>query len=331
MPKIVRFHETGGGDVLKIENIDSPTPGEKEVLIHVLSVGLNRAEVLFRQGLYLEQPTFPSRIGYEASGVVKAVGGEVSQFKEGDYVSTIPAFSMSKYGVYGEEAVIPEFALAKMPESLKPNQAASVWMQYLTAYGALIDLAKIESGQHVVVTAASSSVGIAAIQLIKDVGAISIATTRTAKKKQALLDAGADHVIATEEENLVEVIREITEGKGADIVFDAIAGPIVNELAEACAFEGEIYLYGALSLEKTPFPFRLALQKGLKISGYTMMQIAKDEDRLEWGKAHILEGLEKGALIPRVDSEFALDEVAKAQDYMESNQQIGKIVLKVEG
>ncbi len=330
MAKIVRFHETGPSSVLKFDMVDSPVPEKDEVLVHVLAMGLNRAEVLFRQGLYLEAPSLPSRIGYEASGIVKAVGSEVSEFREGDYVSTIPAFSMSKYGVCGEEALVPERALVKMPEFIKPDQAASVWMQYLTAYGALIDIGQLAAGQSVLITAASSSVGIAAIQIVKDVGARAIATTRQSAKKEALLKAGADLVIVTAEEEIVDSVNRFTEGSGVDIVFDAIAGPIVKDLAEATAYEGKIFLYGALSMDKTPFPFRAALSKGLNISGYTMMQIARDEDRLEWGKAHILSGLERGTLVPLVDRVFKFDQFQEAHDYMESNEQIGKIVVSIE-
>ncbi len=330
MARVVRFHETGSSDVLKLEEAPEASPGEGEVLIHVLAMGLNRAEILYRQGLYLERTRLPSRIGYEASGLVKEVGEGVTDFKEGDYVSTIPAFSMRQYGVCGEEALVPAKALAKMPESIKPEEAASVWMQYLTAYGALIDIGQLTASQAVLITAASSSVGIAAIQMVKDLGAMPIVTTRTAAKRDALLEAGAAHVIVTDEENLVERVRAYTEGKGADIIFDAIAGSIVNELAEAAAYEGTIFLYGALSLEKTPFPFRTALSKGLSIVGYTMMQIAKDEDRLEWGKAHILSGLERGAFLPVVDRVFPLAELGAAYDYMETNQQLGKIVVTTE-
>jgi len=330
MARVIRFHETGSSDVLKLEEAPPTNPGEGEVLIHVLAMGLNRAEILYRQGLYLERTRLPSRIGYEASGLVKAVGEGVTDFKEGDYVSAIPAFSMRQYGVCGEEALVPAKALAKMPESIKPEAAASVWMQYLTAYGALIDIGQLTASQAVLITAASSSVGIAAIQMVRDLGAMPIATTRTAAKRDALLEAGAAHVIVTDEENLVERVRTYTEGKGADIIFDAIAGSIVNELAEAAAYEGTIFLYGALSLEKTPFPFRAALSKGLSIVGYTMMQIAKDEDRLEWGKAHILSGLERGTLSPIVDRVFPLTELGAAYDYMETNQQLGKIVVSTE-
>src|SRR5579883_3058402 len=117
MPKIVRFEKTGSADVLQIFDEPPAQPGDGEVRIRVEAIGLNRAEVLFRQGLYLEKPEFPARIGYEAAGVVEALGSGVKGFKIGDKVSTIPSFQMSKYGVYGESAIVPAQALAHYPEN----------------------------------------------------------------------------------------------------------------------------------------------------------------------------------------------------------------------
>ena len=159
MSKIVRFDKTGDASVLRIMDEPAQEPGEGEVRINVEAIGLNRAEVLFRQGLYLEKPTFPARIGYDAAGTVDALGAGVTGFKIGDKVSTIPSFTMSKYGVYGDSAVVPATALAHYPDNLSPEQAASIWMQYLTAYGALISLGKMKAGDYVLITAASSSVG----------------------------------------------------------------------------------------------------------------------------------------------------------------------------
>src|SRR5450631_4174626 len=177
--KIVRFHAIGGPEVLKIEEMPVPGPGKGEVRLNVKAIGLNRAEVMFRRGEYLETATLPSKIGYEAAGVVAAVGPEVDKSWVGKTVSTLPAFLMTHYGVYGEVAIVPEGALAAYPEKLTPEQGTSIWMQYLTAYGALIHYARIKKGDFVVITAASSSVGIAAIEIANAEGAISIATTRT--------------------------------------------------------------------------------------------------------------------------------------------------------
>ncbi len=330
MSKIVRFDKVGDANVLKIVDETHAEPGEGEVRIKVKAIGLNRAEVLFRQGLYLEKPILPARIGYEASGVVEAVGPSVSGFKVGDVVSTIPSFKMSKYGVYGETATVPASALAKYPETLSPEEGASIWMQYLTAYGALVELGKLQAGQHVVITAASSSVGFAAIQICKDLGAISIATTRTNAKKQNLLDAGANHVIVTNDEDMVMRINEITGGKGAEMAFDAVAGPMLSQLAKAAAYGGIIFEYGALSLETTPYPLMLALDKSLLVYGYTLFHLNRHPEMQARGKQYVYDGLKKGSLKPIIDKVFKFSDIAVAHQYMESNQQNGKIVVSVE-
>ncbi|MEO1764642.1 MAG: alcohol dehydrogenase catalytic domain-containing protein, partial [Cyanobacteria bacterium J06629_18] len=161
MVKIVRFHEVGDADVLKIEDLSQSEPQEGEVRLKVKAIGLNRAEIVFRQGAYLEQPALPARIGYEASGIVDAVGAGVEGIKVGDKVSTIPSpeAKMSQYGVYGETAIVPAKVVAPFPEQLSFEQGTAIWMQYLTAYGALNYYGQMKAGDYVVITAASSSVG----------------------------------------------------------------------------------------------------------------------------------------------------------------------------
>lgn len=329
MPRIVRFHKTGGPDVLQLEEMPLETPGEGEVRLKVEAFGLNRAEVLFRQGLYLERPKLPSRIGYEASGIIDAVGPGVKDVQVGDRVSTIPGFSMRKYGVYGESAIVPAGIVAPYPGNLSPIEGTSIWMQYMTAYGALIALGGLTAKDTVLITAASSSVGIAAIQIAKSVGATAIATTRGISKKQELLDAGADHVIVTETENLYLKVKEITDGRGARLIFDPVAGSFLEKLAKAAAPEGVIFEYGSLAMEPTPFPFGDALSKGLSIRGYTLFEISGHPERLARGKQFVYDGLESGAFKPVIARTFTLDEVAAAHHYMESNAQVGKIVVTV--
>lgn len=329
MAKIVRFHTTGSADVLKLEDLPTPEPGEGEVRLKVEAIGLNRAEVMFREGQYLEQPNFPSLLGYEAAGVVDAVGPGVSGIQVGDRVSTIPAFSLRQYGVYGESAVVPAHAVAAYPENLSVQEGASIWMQYLTAYGALIEFGQLKQQDYVLVSAASSSVGYAAIQIVKAAGAVAIATTRTSAKKQVLLDGGADYVIVTDEEDLPSRVTEITSGHGADLIFDPVAGPFLETLAQAAARGATIFEYGALSLAPTPFPLMTALEKGLIIRGYVLFQITSDPEKLDRGKRYVYDGLQSGKLKPVIDRTFTLDEIVEAHRYMESNQQNGKIVVTV--
>ena len=327
MSRVVRLHETGGPEVLRVESREVPVPGLGEVLLRVHAIGLNRAEAMYRMGAYLEPTPLPSLIGYEASGVVEAVGEDVGGFAPGDGVSTVPAFSMSRYGVYGDHAVVPVHAVARHPARLSWEEAASIWMQYLTAWGGMVEVGGLRAGQAVIVTAASSSVGIAALQIARQLGATAIATTRSGDKAAALREAGADHVVATDHQDLAAEVARITEGRGAALAFDPIAGPGVEVLARCMAMHGSILLYGRLTREATPFPLLAAMQKQLRVQGYTLFQITSDAARLAQGKAFVTAGLESGALRPVIARVFRLDDIADAHRFMESNQQTGKIVV----
>jgi NADPH:quinone reductase-like Zn-dependent oxidoreductase len=329
MPKTVRFHAVGGPEVLRIEEEAPKPPGKGEVRLKVRAVGLNRAESLFIRGQYLEPPKLPAGIGYEAAGVVEAVGPDVDKKWIGKHVSTIPAFSMNDYAMLGEEVIAPAAALGEYPAKLSPVEGAAVWMQYLTAYGALIAVAHLAKGDFVVIPAASSSVGIAATEIAKAEGAISIATTRKSNKKAELLSLGADHVIATEEEDMVARVKEITGGKGARVIFDPVAGPFLEKLAEAAAVGGIIFEYGTLSMQPTPFPLFTALIKGLCIRGYLLLEITRNPQKLPSAKKYIYDRLADGRFHPKVAKIFPFAQTVEAYQYLESNSQVGKIVITV--
>ncbi len=235
---------------------------------------------------------------------------------------------MAKYGSYGEYAVLPASALSPYTQNLSAVEGASIWMQYITAYG-VIEYGGLKKGQHFLITAAASSVGLAAIQIAKLVGATSIATTRNKAKAKALADAGADFVINTESEDLAARVQEITEGKGFALAFDPVAGPGLETLAKAAGQEATIMEYGALDPRPTPYPLFLAIRKGLNIRAYTLLQITKDPERSPRALKFVTEGLSSGVLKPIIAKTFKLDEIVEAHRYMESNEQIGKIVVTV--
>jgi NADPH:quinone reductase-like Zn-dependent oxidoreductase len=329
MARVVRFHEVGGPEVLKIEEVSLRSPAKGEVTLRVQAIGLNRAESMFMHGYYLEPTQLPATLGYEAAGVVTAIGPDVDSSFLNKSVSTMPAFSLNQYGVVGDEVIVPVHALAEYPSHLSPTEATSIWMQYLTAYGALIEFGQLKKDEFVLITAASSSAGVAAIQTVKAEGAIAIATTRSRSKREELLALGADHVIVTVEENLVDRVKKITNDAGARIIFDPIAGPLVDQLAEAAAHGATIFQYGWLSGSPTPFPIVPALQKALTIRGYWLMEIVSHPDRLARAKSYVFDKVKSGQFKPKIAMTFPFERVVEAYQYMESNEQIGKIVLTV--
>lgn len=325
MPKAIRFHQLGGPEVLQFEDVPRRQPAEGEVVLKVEAVGLNRAESMYYHGVYMEKVTPPSGLGYEALGTVTAVGPGVDASLVGKRFGTIPGFSMGRYPVLAEEAVVPAAVLAAVPESLSTVEGAGVWMQYCTAYGALVTSAHVGSGDFVIITAASSSVGLAAIQIVKAQGGTSIATTRTAAKKDQLLALGADHVIVTDEEDLVERVESITAGKGARVVFDPVGGDYLNVLAQATANGGIIFLYGMLSGKPTPFPMP-AFGRRIAMYGYTFNELRNTPD-WETMKTYIYDHLADGSFKPEIARTFPFDQTVEAYQYLESNQQIGKVVI----
>jgi NADPH:quinone reductase-like Zn-dependent oxidoreductase len=329
MARVVRFHKVGGPEVLQIEDVQVPAPKNGEIQIKVKAIGLNRAEAMFRRGQYLESPKFPARLGYEAAGTVSAIGAGAQGFKVGEAVSTIPSFSQNEYGIYGDLVNAPLHAVTHHPASLSWEGAAAVWMQYVTAYGAIIDIGKLKKGDTILIPAASSSVGLAAIQIANKVEAIPVALTRGSAKRKALKDAGAAHVIVTDEQDLVKEVMNITGNKGARMVFDPVGGPTVKKLTEATARLGIIFLYGALSPDPTPLPLFDVLGKWITIRGYVMLEITGDAARLEQAKKFINDGLADGSLRPLIAKTFPLDQIVEAHRFLESNQQIGKIVVTV--
>jgi NADPH:quinone reductase-like Zn-dependent oxidoreductase len=329
MARVVRFHQLGGPEVLSIEEVAVPAPGPGEVRIRVKALGLNRAEAMLRTGNYIETATFPSGLGFEAAGIVDAVGEGVADLKAGDAVSVVPPLSQLRWPAYGELATFPAAHVVKHPPALGFEAAAAVWMQYVTAYGALIDIARLQPKDFVVVTAASSSVGLAAIQIARMVGATPIAVTRTSEKKQALLEAGATHVIASAEEDLLARLEAIAGTGCVRVVFDPIGGPAFVPLTAAMARGGILIEYGALSPEPTPFPLFAVLGKSLTLRGYLVHEITGDPIRLQAAKTFVLGGLESGVLKPIIAKVFPFEEIVAAHRYLESNQQFGKIVVTI--
>ncbi|MGF7131561.1 NADPH:quinone reductase-like Zn-dependent oxidoreductase [Paraburkholderia sp. EB58] len=329
MSRTIQFAKAGGPEVLEFVEQQVRAPGPNEVRINVKAIGINRAEAMWRTDIYIEPVKFPAGLGYEAAGVVDAVGPGVSGIAVGDDVSVIPSFSMNQYSTYGEVIIAPDYAVVKHPKTLSYSDAASVWMMFVTAYGALIEDAKVTKGDFVIIPAASSSVGLAAIQIANYAGATTIALTRTSEKRGQLLEAGAAHVIATEESDLVQEVMRITGGNGARVAFDPVGGPTFAKLIAALSFGGIAFIYGALSTEVTPLPVLDMIAKVTTVKAHNIWLTSGDETRRKAAVEFVLKGLESGALKPVIDRTFKFDDIVEVHRYLEKNGQFGKIVVTV--
>ncbi|MFD8073405.1 zinc-dependent alcohol dehydrogenase family protein [Streptomyces sp. NPDC059718] len=328
MSKIVRFHATGGPEVLTLDDVEVREPGHGEIRIRTRALGVNRADAVLRDNDLVE---LPSGIGWEASGEVDAIGPDVEGFTVGDAVSLIPTpiNTPINYPIHGELVIAPASAVVKHPDTLSWEQAAALWGQYLTAYGALIETADLKAGDTVLIPAASSSVGLAAIQVARSVGARPVALTRTRAKRRRLLDEGAEAVIVTDEEDVVTRVNELTDGRGARVIFDPVAGPALAGLVGAAAHGGTVIIYGALSSEPTTVPVWGLIFKTLTIRGFKVHELTTDVERREAAVDWILDGLARKTLRPVIDTVFPLQDIVEAHRRLESGSQVGKIIVAV--
>lgn len=329
MSRSVRIHQFGGADVLQIEEVDIGAPGAGEVRLRIHAIGLNRTEVTLRSGGSPVKPALPSAIGFEAAGVVEALGADVSGVSVGDRVALVPAYGAGLYGLYGEASLAPARSLAPIPDGVSFVEAAATWAAYGTAWGGLVSVGALAANQSVLITAASSSVGLAAIQIANRLGARPIALTRTWAKARALLDHGASAVISTGEQDIVAEAKRLTEGAGADLVFDPVGGPQFATLAKSTAAGGTLVLYGALDAQPTVVPPFDIFARDLTIRGLSLPALTRDDETLAALKSFVSAGLAEGALRPTIARTFALDQIADAHRFIEAGEQVGKIVVTV--
>jgi NADPH:quinone reductase-like Zn-dependent oxidoreductase len=282
---------------------------------------------MWRNDKYIEPVKFPAGLGYEAAGIVDAVGKDVSDFVLGDARQYDPGLPMNQYFAHGEVILAPDYAVVKHPEWLSFVEAASVWMMFITAYGALIFDAQVKAGDFVVIPAASSSVGLAAIQLANYVGATPIALTRTSDKKKRLHEAGAAHVIATQEQDVVAEVMHITNGNGARVAFDPVGAPDFSKLISALSDQSVTYIYGTLSEGDTSIPVLEMIPKMPPVKGYSIRLVVGDEARRKAAVEYVVKGLARGAVKPVIDRIFKFDDMVEVHRYLENSGQFGKIVV----
>jgi NADPH:quinone reductase-like Zn-dependent oxidoreductase len=327
MTRSVRIHEFGGADVLKIEDVAIGEPGAGEVRLRIHAIGVNRTEVTLRSGRSPAKPILPSTIGFEAAGVIEALGPDVVGFAVGDRVALVPAYGAAQYPLYGEVSLAPARSLVAIPGHVSFSEAAATWVAYGTAWGGLVALGKLSAGQTALISAASSSVGLAAIQIANRLHARPIALTRTSAKANALLGHGAADVVATAEQDVVAEIKRLTGGRGADLVFDPVGGSAFPQLVRATANGGTLIIYGALATDPMVVPPFDVFARDLTIRGLALPSLMRDDKRLAALKRFVRKGLADGTLRPTISRIFPFDRIADAHRFIEAGEQIGKIVV----
>jgi NADPH:quinone reductase len=328
MPLIVQFDRIGGPENLILREVPPREPGPKEVRYKVEAFGLNYGELLWLADKYYNSPELPARIGVEACGIVDAIGTGVTEFTIGDRVSSIP-HSDGRYLVAGEWAITPERYLVRWPEGIPAEKACSLWAQAITAYYCLVELAKLGPGKTVLITAGPSTTGIGAIQMAKLLGASVVATTRSGAKHDFLRKLGADAVIATDNEDLGTRIRDLSGGRGADVIFDLVAGSMMPRYLEGLARSAQIYVVGVLDGFEMSGSVLPLIRAAATLTGFSIFNHNPIDAQLQRAKKFIGDAFREGKLDPVIDRVFPFCKTIEAYQYLATGQQRGKIVVRV--
>jgi putative PIG3 family NAD(P)H quinone oxidoreductase len=308
---------------------DPPMPVTDRVRVRVHAAGLNRADILQRRGNYPAPPGYPENIpGLEFAGEVEAVGNEVGAWKIGDHV-----FGLTAGGAQAEFVVVPESNLARIPPELEWVAAGAMPETFITAHDALFTRAGLHMGQRVLIHAAASGVGTAAIQLAHAAGAIVYGSSRTGEKLDQLreLNVGLDAGVAVGDApaKFVQAVREWTDGAGVEVILDLVGGNYFPASLEALAVRGQIICVGTIAGAKSEIDIGLLLRKRAVVVG-TMLRGRSTEEKAEATRlfaSAVLPLVSRGVIRPVIDRVYPVDEIREAHKRMESNAGVGKIVL----
>lgn len=328
--KAVVITKPGGVEVLELRNVDQPPePTADRVLVRVFASALNRADIFQRMGKYPAPAGSPQDIpGLEFAGEVDSVGPEVIQWRPGDRVC-----GLCGGGAHAEFVTVPGSHLAAIPQNLSWEEAAAVPEVFITAHDALFTQAKLQPGETVLVHAAGSGVGTAAVQLIRAAGARSFGTSRSADKLERAKEFGLDESMVINDDPLVmvEKVKQWTRGVGIDVVLDLVGAEYFQASLRSMAYRGRMILVGTTSGAQATLEYGLVMSKRLTLTG-TVLRSRSTEEKATATRLfakHVVPLLASGAVRPVIDRTYALDQVRQAHERMESNESFGKIVLVV--
>src|SRR5690349_10026029 len=327
----------GDIDVLKVQEKPDPTPRDDEVVIRVRAAGLNFADILARQGLYPDGPPKPCVMGYEVSGVIESTGKGVNSSFVGKSV-----VAMTRFGGQSDLVAVKATQIFEKPEKLTFEQAAAIPVNYLTAYALLVVMGSLHKGESVLIHNAGGGVGLAAMDIAKKIGAVTYGTASPGKHK-FLAERGLDHAIDYRKQDWLPVLKEMTNGRGVDLVIDPIGGAHWKKSYAALRATGRLGMFGISTVSanglsgklnmlkaaiQTPrfHPFAL-LNKNRGVFGLNLGHMWHEPEKVAAWMREILGGVEEGWINPYVDRSFSFDEAGAAHRYLEERKNIGKVVL----
>ena len=321
--KAVLCKELGPPSKLVIEEVPSKKPGEKEVLVEIKACSVNFPDTLIIQGLYQFKPPLPFTPGGDIAGIVKEVGEGVRHLKPGDRVfGTVP------HGGFAEEVLAPAKSVFPIPPAMDFKVASSFMMAYATSYHALKDRAKLKEGETLLVLGASGGVGLAAVELGKLMGATVIAAASTDEKLALCKEKGADLLINYSTEDLKKRAKELTGGKGVNVVYDPVGGDYCEAALRATAWEGRLLVVGfPAGIPK--IPMNLPLLKGCQIVGVFWGRFTMETPEKNMANAmELIQMYAQGKLNPHIDKVYSLEEAPTALEDMMNRKVKGKVIIE---
>ena len=328
---------TGDINVLKVQEKPDPTPKPGEVLIRVKAAGLNFADILSRQGLYPDSPPKPCVMGYEVSGLIEAVGEGLGN----EWVGK-PMVAMTRFGGQSDLVVANATQLFEKPEKLTFEEAAAIPVNYLTAYALIVVMGSLHEDESILIHNAGGGVGLAALDIAKKIGAVTFGTA-SPSKHQFLTERGLDHPIDYRSQDWFPVLKNLTSGRGVDLILDPIGGAHWKKSYAALRHTGRLGMFGVsaasangltgkLKLVKAALqmprfhPLRL-LNQNRGVFGLNLGHMWHEPQKVAVWMKEILRGVEEGWIKPYVDRAFRFDEAGAAHQYLEQRKNIGKVVL----
>jgi len=318
----IRIHETGGPDVLRVENVDLPDPAPGEIRVRHTAIGLNFIDTYHRSGLY--PVPLPSGIGLEAAGIVEALGEGVDTLAEGDRV----AYGSGPLGAYSQAHILPAGRVARIPDGVSDEQAAALMLKGMTVRYLFKDTYAVKPGDTILFHAAAGGVGQIACQWARALGVSLIGTAGSDEKCEIARQKGAAHTINYSRENVVERVREITGGRGVPVVYDGVGKDTFEMSLDCLAPRGLLATFGNASGPVTGVDLGILTQKGsLYVTRPSLMHYVASDADLAANTADVFDAVARGAISIDINQRYALADAQKAHEDLEARRTTGASVL----